>query len=302
MSVRPLVTIGLPVFNGENYLSEALDSLQQQDYPNLEIIVSDNASTDRTREIIEAAAAGDPRIRYERLPENVGAARNFNRIVPLANGEFFKWAAHDDFCKPALVSRCVDRLLADPDAVLCYPRTILIGAHGEIIDDQFHDGLNLDEADPLHRFARYLPHLGEQHAIFGVIRTDALRRTRLIGNHWGGDMAALADLLLQGTFIEDPDRLFLRRYHESTSMVANQSNLEISAWFDPRRRHRYSLPRTRLFWSHVHAVWRSDLSFCRRLQGVYLLVTIWTRPFGRHMGSELGKAGLVLAARWRRRR
>lgn len=301
MTGAPLVTIGLPVFNGENYLAEALDSLVSQDYPNLEILVSDNASTDRTREIVETVARTDPRVRLETLPEGIGATRNYNRLVAMAKGEYFKWAAHDDNCAPTFVSRCVQELIDDPTAVLCYPRTILINGEGEVIDAEFRDGLGIDEADPLDRLATYLPHRGEQHAIFGVIRTDALRRTRLIGNHWGGDMVTLADLLLIGKFVEVPDRLFSRRYHDSTSMAANQSNREINSWFDPSRRHRHALPRTRLLWSHLHAVWRSDLPSRRRIRGLGMVLKIWTRSFGRHMGGELKTAARELFTPWRNR-
>ncbi len=300
MNPTPLVTIGLPVFNGENYLEEALDSLRAQDYSNLEIIVSDNASTDGTREIVESAVAVDSRIRYDILPDNIGATRNYNRIVPMANGEFFKWSAHDDVCEPTFISRCVEELLSDPDAVLCYPRTILIDGNGDVIDPEFRDDLFLNDPDPLDRLARYLPHQGEQHAIFGVIKTKALRRTRLIGHHWGGDMVTLADLMLQGHFIEVPDRLFLRRYHESTSMVANRSGREINAWFDPRRRHRHALPRTRLYWSHLRAVIRSDLPLHRRLHGLGLATRIWFATFGRHMAGEMKTAAIELATPWRR--
>jgi len=296
----PLVTIGLPVYNGENYLSEALESLRSQDYPSIEIIISDNASTDATREIIESAAAADPRIRYDLLPDNIGATRNYNRLVRMASGEFFKWSAHDDVCEPTFVSRCVKELLADPSAVLCYPRTILIDGAGDIMDPEFHDDLFLNDPDPLDRLARYLPHQGEQHAIFGVIRTETLLRTRLIGHHWGGDMVALVDLMLQGPFIEVPDRLFLRRYHESTSMVANKSGQEINAWFDPHRRHRHALPRTRLFWSHLRGVARSDLSLPRRLRGLGITTRIWFSSFGRHMAGEMKTAVVELVTPRRR--
>lgn len=300
MTNMPLVTIGLPVFNGENYLVEALDSLCNQDYPNIEIIISDNASADSTEQIARAAAADDCRIRYDRLGDNAGASLNYNRIVSMAEGEFFKWAAHDDVCEPTFISRCVESLNRHPNAVLSYPRTILIGAAGEVLDDQFEDGLDRREDDPLDRLSLYLPHCGEQHAIFGVIRTESLRRTRLIGKHWGGDMVALADLLLEGEFVEVPERLFRRRYHDSTSMAANQSNSDINAWFDPTRRHRPALPRTRLFWSHLQAIRRSGLPIHKKPLGVWIVASIWTRSFGRQMASELRVAVLDMTKPRRR--
>src|ERR1035438_9843576 len=92
----PRVSIGLPVYNGENYLDPALNSILRQDYSDLELIISDNASTDATGNICREYAAKDPRIRYYRNETNIGASANFNCLVKLARGEYFKWAAHDD--------------------------------------------------------------------------------------------------------------------------------------------------------------------------------------------------------------
>src|SRR5690242_8158644 len=91
-----LVSIGMPVFNGENYLVPALDAIRSQTYQNVEIIISDNASTDRTRDIAQKSAQDDRRIRYCRNEKNVGASANFNNTFELSSGKYFKWAAHDD--------------------------------------------------------------------------------------------------------------------------------------------------------------------------------------------------------------
>ena len=97
---RPRVSIGLPVYNGENFLEFALDSILGQTFQDFELIISDNASTDATESICRRYAAKDSRIRYYRNPNNQGAAQNYNRVFALARGEYFKWAAHDDVCKP----------------------------------------------------------------------------------------------------------------------------------------------------------------------------------------------------------
>src|SRR5688572_28337892 len=94
----PLVSIGLPVYNGERFLSEALDSLLGQTLADFELIVSDNASTDRTAEICLAYAARDARVRYVRQQTNIGAIRNWNFVARQARGQYFKWASANDFC------------------------------------------------------------------------------------------------------------------------------------------------------------------------------------------------------------
>src|SRR5436190_16408814 len=108
MSARnPTVSIGLPVYNGEKYLPGTLDSLLSQDHEDLELIISNNASTDRTEEICREAAARDPRVRYYRNGTNIGATPNWHRVLALARGEFFKWAMHDDECETSMVRRCL---------------------------------------------------------------------------------------------------------------------------------------------------------------------------------------------------
>lgn len=92
----PLVSIGLPVYNGENYVREAIDSLLAQTLSDFELLISDNASTDGTRRICEAYARVDNRVRYLRQNENIGAGRNFEYVLDHARGQYFMWAAHDD--------------------------------------------------------------------------------------------------------------------------------------------------------------------------------------------------------------
>ncbi len=92
----PAVTIGLPVFNGENFLREAIESLLNQSFTDFELIISDNASTDATGEIIREFQKQDPRIRYTRQPANIGASENYLFVLEQAKSDLFMWATHDD--------------------------------------------------------------------------------------------------------------------------------------------------------------------------------------------------------------
>src|SRR3990167_3879396 len=107
-ATSPRVSIGLPVFNGEEYLPRAFDCLIQQDYEDFEVIISDNASTDATETLCRDLARQDNRIRYYRNETNIGARRNYNRVFELARGDFFKWASHDDEYDASLVRRCLE--------------------------------------------------------------------------------------------------------------------------------------------------------------------------------------------------
>ncbi|MGH9157306.1 MAG: glycosyltransferase family 2 protein [Acidimicrobiales bacterium] len=295
MTGRPVVTVGMPVYNGAKYLESTLDALLAQEFDAFELLIADNGSTDGTSEICGAYAARDGRIRYHRSTVNRGAAWNYNRLVPMASGRYFKWAAHDDLCRPEFLRMCVEVLDASPDSVvLCYPTTVLIGEHGEVVDPNFVDGLDRREPTPCGRLTSYVRHAGEQHAVFGLIRTDALRRTRLVGNFWGGDVALLAELLLLGQFWEIGDRLFLRRYHPGTSMFAHASFGEVAAWYDPAKQGRNALPRTRLLAELLAGVARSDLVVAERTRCAAAVLCGWTSRYWRQMGGEV-----KLAARHR---
>src|SRR3990172_11630910 len=115
---RPKVSVGMPVYNAERYLEEALASILAQSFDDFELVISDNASTDRTAEICRAYADKDERIRYFRMRQNYGVIDNFNSVFRLSGGEYFKWAASDDVCERDYLRKAVDVLDRDPSIVL----------------------------------------------------------------------------------------------------------------------------------------------------------------------------------------
>jgi len=118
-SGAPAVSVGMPVYNGETYLEVAISSVLAQSFDDLELIICDNASTDRTAEICQDYAARDRRIRYFRNPQNLGAAPNYNLAFSHARGRYFKWLAHDDRMTPTYLAKTVRVLDERTDAVLC---------------------------------------------------------------------------------------------------------------------------------------------------------------------------------------
>ena len=253
MDGAPSVTIGLPVYNGENYLRQALESLLAQTYADWELIVSDNGSTDGTEAICREFAARDGRVRYLREAVNRGATWNFNRVFLLARAPLFRWAAHDDVCSPYLLERCVAALKERPSAVLAYPRTRVIGPKGETLWD-YGTRLRTDSADPAVRFHDCICIDHACFPIFGVMRADLLRRTRLLGAYAGADRNLLAELCLHGPFVEVPEILFLRRDHPGTSTRQFPSAKERMAWFQVGARAPLSptFTRARGYWESLN--------------------------------------------------
>ena len=209
--LAPLVSIGLPVRNGERFLAQALDSLLGQTLQGFELIISDNASTDGTADICRDYAARDARIRYIRQPSNIGAPRNWNFVALEARGRYFKWAAADDFCDPRLLEKCVAVLNADPSIVLCYGRACIVDEEtGE--HRPYEHEVPAADPRPSERFKTVFRSLVlTGNVLQGVIRQDVLRRTSLNPPYVGGDQVLIAELALHGRFVLLPDMLFYRR-------------------------------------------------------------------------------------------
>jgi glycosyltransferase involved in cell wall biosynthesis len=211
---RPLVSIGLPVYNEELHLREALDSLLAQDYGNVEVVISDNASTDGTPAICEEYARRDPRVRYHRAAANVGGIRNFNRVFELSRGEFFMWAAGHDVRHPAQVSACVEVLLADPAVVLCYSPVVWLGQDGRPLErvHEYLDTRSLAEWYSRLNFVLWGLHAG--FLVYGVFRSDALRRTSVYTEVVSPDVSLLVELSMIGRFAYIPEPPFYVRRPE----------------------------------------------------------------------------------------
>lgn len=275
---HPLVTIGLPVYNGANFIEECIGSIFTQTLTDFELIISDNGSDDATQAICEAYAKKEPRIRYFRAECNQGAAWNYNKVFTLARGKYFKWAAHDDVIKPLYIERCTEVLEKEPGVVLCYAKSALIDEQGKFlknVDDNF-ERLQDRASERVHGFDP-----GLCHPIFGVIRRSALERTDLIGGYPDSDRILLWQLLLIGKFAEVPEVLFLRRTHPRSSVRANLDYRSRMKWFAPKRTNWWYLPTWYHVWRNVQSVSKADIPFTekvhcyRGLSARYLLHPGW---------------------------
>lgn len=282
---RPRVSIGLPVYNGENFLAETLDSLLAQTFTDFELIISDNASTDRTEEICKAYAAKDKRVRYYRNDKNLGAARNYNRVFELSTGEYFKWSAHDDLCAPHFLERCVEVLDQDDSVVLCYTRTRAIDENGDFVKN-YPSKPGGSSVKPRERFYEFVcvPHACV--AVFGLMRADVLKKTPLIGNFSSADRPLLGELSLLGRLYEIPEYLFFYRNHPDQSWQAH-SRHSVGSWYDPKKaKKQFVFPHWRLLWEHLRSIGRVPLRITERVW-CYLCMGWWVRLRWRKLTRNL---------------
>jgi hypothetical protein len=261
----PFVSIALPVYNGERYLAEAIDSLVAQTFTDFELVIVDNASTDRTAAICESYVARDPRIRYFRNATNLGVYRNFNKAFELSSGRYFKWASADDLCHPELVAKCIQVLDGDPRVVAAYAKTRFIDAEGNplpITDPGWH----LVSDSPFERLRFVLVSGHYVNVFFGLIRKEALSQTRLFPLYPGGDCALLGELSLKGTLVELPEHLFFRRFHPAAS--SQNDDPEWQSAFHTGKIGKAQLPQWRVCVDHIRTILTSNLSVGEKVQGL----------------------------------
>lgn len=262
MNHPPQISVGMPVYNGEAFLEAAIESILAQTFKDFELIISDNGSSDGTAEICRRYAKSDRRIRYYRREENAGAGWNFNRVFELATAPYFRWACHDDLCHPQLLERCARVLDRQQDVILAYPQTTIIDERDRPIED-YDDGFSLPQALPHQRFERYfqlIRHGHGCHPLYGLIRTDILRRVTPLGSYPSSDLVLLGQLTLNGQFYEVPARLFLKRDHPNTSVRAHNAFRARLAWYDPSRQGTLHLTRWKWFFEYLKGISTAPMS------------------------------------------
>jgi glycosyltransferase involved in cell wall biosynthesis len=311
VNAAPRLSIGLPVYNGENYLAESLDALLGQSYEDFELIISDNASTDGTADICRRYGKQDSRIRYVRQPRNIGLSPNHNFVFQRSRGELFKWASADDLYARDLLQSCVAALDEHRDVVLAhaweaaidgtgnvtqsmeYPlatdspraperfRSILFGSSGLFERSILFGSSGLSESNDAdgHGLVR-VDNRGILRAcdVYGVIRADVLRRVAPLGSYHHADRIVACEIALHGPFHMTSDWLYFRREYPDRAYNASPKVRTRCAVQDPARANRLRHPTARLlaeyFWGYVAAIRRAPLSSADR-QECYRQLAQW---------------------------
>lgn len=219
---RPLVTVGVPVFNGGRFLRPCLDSLLTQDFRDFVLVISYNASTDNTASICAEYLKRDSRVSYVRHSRNVGMYANIESLFRRAESKYFKLANADDFWAPNMLSVCVAELERDPTVVLSYPLTILVDPQGKVIE-RYEGRLHVLDSSPVVRFRRVLNEARLINQLQGVIRLDALKQVRPLMSHPLADRVLLAELSMHGKISQVPEYIYFRRMHAASSSFNRSS-------------------------------------------------------------------------------
>ena len=270
----PRVSVGMPVYNGERYIKETIESILGQTFTDFELVISDNASTDRTEEICRKYCSLDRRVRYYRNRENIGGSGNYTRVFELSLAPYFKWAAHDDLCAPTFLGKCVDVLDRNPAVAICYPGSAFIDQHGAVIAG--HDAAcNLRSPRPSKRVHQFLAD-ADTHCfpIYGVIRRNVLKKTSLVAPYISSDQTLLLQLALMGEFYEVQEPLFFFREHPQRSIWQFKTFAGYAGWHDPSKQSRIQMPCWRLAFEFLRSVARAEIQW-REAKDSYVSVAKW---------------------------
>lgn len=298
---RPRLSIGLPVYNGARYMGECIRSILEQSFWDFELIICDNASTDDTAAIARCFADGDGRVRYLRNGSNLGAARNFNLTFESARARYFKWACADDVLADGFLEDAMREFEHHPEMVLCYGMIALIDAAGNCIS-RYEQGLDLRSESVVDRYRRAREHSGYLNVLQGIMRSDALGRSALMGGFPGSDEILMVELSLHGTFREMSRPMLYRRMHMEAAS-ASRTVEEVQEHLDPRCRGRFAPRYWRRSYGHMRAAVRAPLPAFTRL---YLLsIVLRSMIQGRdHLAREIREGAgrlcrcIARTARW----
>lgn len=285
-STEPKVTVAVPVFNGDNFLAETLESVLTQTFQDFEILIVDNGSTDGTAKISQDYAARDARIQIHRSEVNLGVTLNFIRAVGFSSAEYFMYLAHDDMLAPSFLEQCVAVLDTHPDVVLCYPKAIEIDTQGNALykKEQF---LDADSPLPHKRFRQLIRMDHNCESQFGLIRTDVLNKTVIFAPIPDGDRIMLAELSLYGKYYRVSDYLFLHREHPHRTLNVFPSRFDrLPMYLVPENTGKLILPHFAEFFEYLRCIRRAPLKFTERL-ACYWEMLRWVKDNRRRLKGDL---------------
>ena len=215
-TTKPLVSVGIPVYNGERFIRQALDSVLRQTYDNLEVIISDNASTDKTGEICLEYAARDRRIQYHRSPVNLGVIANFRRAFELSAGDYFMWAAADDVRPTTAVEDCVVALQRNSAAVMAHG-PVLVRLEGQEALVERTNEVHLAGWEAGERVRAFTNGIGHNGMLYGLYKRGALAQGTL-GTCLGQDYLLCLQMCLLGPveYVKTPMIVYQERWHVPT--------------------------------------------------------------------------------------
>jgi len=271
----PKVSLGMPVYNGENFIREALDSLLAQTFTDFELIISDNASTDKTEEICRSYADRDRRIKYIRQEINKGGFFNFNYLLNSASGEYFTWVAHDDFLDHNFLKEMIAYLDQHPDVAICSCDFRVVDREGNLIKYEYLEDIYSHKAwAQAQKGFFYYPTSNIYLAIYGVFRLSIFRKYNIgLIKFWDGlaansELPFLSRVATKGKIVSIPS--VLRTYRRHNDSVYHQEYFKTSTL--RRMLHKWTVR-----FDQVYVLFTSQMSFFRKMGILIKMARVWVK-------------------------
>ena len=287
---QPTVSVGLPVYNGGELVGQAIESILSQDYEDIELIISDNCSTDNTEEICLKYQKMDKRVRYYRFEANLGG-KNFADVLARSNSPYFMWAAHDDLHELAFISKCLKKIVSDPSIALVYPRTKVLDANSRFLGIA-NDHLNTDQNDSIERFSHLIWEIGMCNMFYGLYRTSMLRRAHVWGDTLFADNLVLAEIALLGKIVQIDDALFIRRLTRNYNYKTPDERYEqLISGGDPKQlMDGITLPHCRFTYANLELVKYLEIEDSEKSLLINDVLKCFKTRFGAKMQYDIDRA------------
>lgn len=196
----PLVSIGIPTFNRSEQLKRSIESALQQDYPNIEVIVSDNASPDSTQQLCQRYSETDHRFRAMIQEAPIKPTENFLAVLSESKGKYFMWLGDDDWLDPNYVSVCLEAMTRSNDIVIASGQPLYYrGEHFA----RYGKCLQLTHRTWWRRVLKYYSEVTDNGIFYGLMERRVLEKVQF-KNEMASDWHLIANLLVHGKCITLP--------------------------------------------------------------------------------------------------
>ena len=288
---QPVVSVGLPVYNGGKILSQAIEAILSQEFSNIELIISDNCSSDNTPEICSKYQRIDERVKYYRLDENVGALKNFSNALGLSGAPYFMWISHDDLRDRLFITKCLERIETDPSIALVYPKTKVLDANSMVLGIA-DDHVNTDQDNPVQRFRHLIWEIGMCNMVYGLYRTNIVKKVRAWGKSLFWDNLFLAEIALMGKIVQIDDVLFVRRLTRNYNYDSpDERYIQLISEIDHNLfKDGITLPHCRLTYAHLELINYSELQESEKNILMNDILKCFRTRFGMKMEYEINRA------------
>lgn len=210
-NIRPLVSVYIPVYNGSKLIGRSIESILAQTYDNIELLICDNASTDNTAEICKEYALKDSRIKFYQNETNIGVFNNGNKLMSLVKGEYCFGQSHDDVRHPDFIKKCLEKLLASPNAIVCMSDLIEVSVNGDEKYISLESRLGSTSQRVISWFEQITVH--DTYFQFGLYRVKDLNKIGSVPDIMCADWIMLVKQLLAGEFVVVNEPLFYFYVH-----------------------------------------------------------------------------------------